>query len=213
MKKNPFTAYQQATGDVVRKYAKNHNGAPIRKIKFRKEKANSSLDISHKYGHEKGSKKVLLMSLKPYRMDVYRNKDTGLYRFVGIKQSDIKCVKKKRVIDEDAYAKVLFAEKMLAKGENRLDLPSHGWEFCLTFYKENIIEYEKEGEVYKERFLSRTMPAKCNYIETKPVDAAKFLKQNLVGLSKTTSVKKITTDILGNEKVIEKEQFATTVEF
>ena len=212
--KNPFTAYQRATGDVVRKYAKNHNGAPIRKIKFRKQKANSSLDISHKYGHVKDSKKVLLMSLEPYRMDVYRNKDTGLYRFVGIKQSDIKCIGEIRVIDEEAYAKVLFAEKMIAKGENRMDLPSHGWEFCLTFYRENIIEYEKGGEVYKERFWSRTK-ANCNYIETKPVDAGKFSErdQNQFGLSKTTSVKKIITDILGNEKVIEKERFATAVEF
>ena len=86
----------------------------------------------------------------------------------------------------------------------------------MTFYKENIIEYEKGGEVYKERFLSRTMPAKCNYIETKPIDAGKFpkqKKQNLVGLSKTTSVKKIITDILGNEKVIEKERFITTIDF
>ena len=117
------------------------------------------------------------------------------------------------MIDEEAYAKILLAEKMLTNGENRLDLLSHGWEFCLTFYRENIIEYEKGGEVYKERFLSRTMPAKCNYIETKPIDAGKFPKQNLVGLSKTTSVKKIITDILGNEKVIEKERFITTIDF
>ena len=208
---NPFVAYQQATNDVVRKYAKNHDGAPIKKIKYRKEKVNSCLDISHKYGHEKGSKKVLLMSLNPYRMDVYRNKKTGLYRFVGVKQSDIKCFGKTRVIDEEAYAKILLSEKMLDEGEKRLDLPIHGWEFCLSFYKENIIEYEKGGEVYKERFLSRTKPATCNCIETKPVDAEKFEKQNQVALSKTTSVKKIITDILGNEKVIEKEKFVETV--
>lgn len=52
------------------------------------------------------------------------------------------------------------------------------------------------------------MPAVRNYIETKPVDAPKFEKQHLIGLSKTKMVKKIRTDILGNCYECEKEEFS-----
>lgn len=212
--RNPFVAYNKATGDFVRKYAKNHKGPKVETIKYRKELLGSCIDISHKYGFDKGSKEVVLLQLKPYRMDVYKNKETGLYRFVGLKQSDIKCQGKKYVIDETAYANILLAEKMISVGQTRHDLESLGWEFCFTFYRNNIIEYEKKGIVYKERFWSRTMPSDTNYIETKPIDAPTFSKknQNLVGLSKTTCIRKIVTDILGNETYIDKERFAYVVD-
>ena len=59
------------------------------------------------------------------------------------------------------------------------------------------------------------MPKVRNYIETKPIDASKFLdkKQNLVGLSKTKSVKKIRLDILGNQFVCSQEKFTLEVDF
>lgn len=209
---NPFLAYNLATGDYVRKYAKDHNGPIIKKIKFRKEKTASCIDISHKYGFEKGSRRVILDTLKPYRMDVYYNKETKLYYFVGIKHSDIKCEGNSYVIDDAAYGRALVSKKMLNPGEGMVDLDKHGYEFRLSFYKDDTILYEKNGETYKERFLSRTMPVCRNYVETKPVDAPKFNKQNLVGLSKTKSVKKIVKDILGNERVIEKEKFVRVVD-
>ena len=55
------------------------------------------------------------------------------------------------------------------------------------------------------------MPKVRNYIETKPVDVAKFEKQHLVGLSKTTSIRKITTDILGNRYYVDKMKFYLVV--
>ena len=88
------------------------------------------------------------------------------------------------------------------------DLEKLGYEFRLSFYKNDIIKYEKSGEVFIERFLSRTKPAQRNYIETKPVDVSKYEKQHLVGLSKTKMVKKIRTDILGNSYECEKEEFS-----
>ena len=79
---------------------------------------------------------------------------------------------------------------MLQEGQGRADLEKLGYEFRLSFYRNNIIQYEKGGEDFTERFQSRTMPTQRNYIETKPVDRAKFNRQNLVGLGKTTSIKK-----------------------
>ena len=88
---NPFVQYEKETGDCVRKYAKKHNGPRIDKLKYTDGEIGSCIDISHKYGHDKGSKKVVLESLVPYRMDVYYNEAENAYYLVGIKQSDVKC--------------------------------------------------------------------------------------------------------------------------
>lgn len=47
---------------------------------------------------------------------------------------------------------------MIQQGQKRSDLESLGFEFQLSFYKNDIIEYEKDGKIVRERFLSRTMP-------------------------------------------------------
>jgi len=206
---NPFAEYEKMTGDYVRKYAKNHNGPRVDKLKYIDGEVGACVDVSHKYGHEKGSKKVILESLVPYRMDVYYKESENQYYLIGVKQSDIKCQKGKYIIDEDAYAVTLEQEKMIKKGQTRENLSDLGFEFRLSFYKNDIIEYEKDGKIYKERFLSRTMPKQRNYIETKPIGRAKFegKDQNLVGLGKTKMIKKYRIDILGNCYPCEKEEF------
>ncbi len=205
--KNPFVQYELETGDVIRKVSKKNNGPKICKLRYVYEEVGSCIDISHKYGYDKGSKKVILDSLNPYRMDVYYNVNDNKYYFVGIKYSDIKCQGNNYVIDEDKYTAALVQEKMVPEGKGRKDLPELGYEFKLSFYKNELIKYEKDGEIYIERFLSRTMPKVRNYIETKPIDAAKFEKQNLVGLAKTLKVKKIRMDILGNRYISSDEKF------
>jgi CRISPR-associated endonuclease Csn1 len=209
--KNPFVQYENETRDIIRKVSKKNNGPKITQLKYEDGEVGSCIDISHKYGHEKNSRKVILDSLNPYRMDVYYKTDEKQYYLVGIKQSDIKCKGEEFVIDEEKYAEALKNEKMIAAGQSRADLNSLGYEYRLSFYKEDIIEYEKDGEICVERFLSRTMPKKRNYIETKPIDVAKFPKQNLVGLSKTTGIRKISTDILGNRYYVDKMKFSLVV--
>ena len=100
---------------------------------------------------------------------------------------------------------------MISKGQSRADLTTLGYEYKLSFFKDDIIEYEKDGEIYMERFLSRTKPKDRNYIETKPASAPKFEDRNLIGLSKTASVRKITTDILGNRFYVDKMKFSLVV--
>ena len=53
------------------------------------------------------------------------------------------------------------------------------------------------------------MPKQRNYIETKPIDKAKFEKQNLVGLGKTKFIKKYSYDILGNKYSCSEEKFTS----
>ncbi len=205
-KQNPFVEYEKETGDVVRKYAKKHNGPRIDKLKYIDGEVGSCLDISHKYGHEKNSRKVILENLVPYRMDVYYKDKT--YYLIGIKQSDIKCQGGKYVIDEEAYAIRLKDEKMIKEGQNRNDLGALGYEFRLSFYKNDIIEYERNGEIFRERFLSRTKMDRKNCIETKPIEKPKFEKRNVIGLGKTKKIEKYRMDILGNYYLCEKEEFS-----
>lgn len=209
---NPFAAYEAETGDFLRKYAKKHNGPKIITLKYLDGEVNSCIDISHKYGHERDSRKVILESLKPYRTDVYYHKEKKQYYLVGIKYSDLKYSKGHYVIDEEAYKKVLINEKMIQKSQNRMDLEKLGYEFQFSLYKNDIMEYEKNGEIYRERFLSRTKPKDRNYIETKPVDAPQFAKRRQVGLGKTKSIQKIRADILGNCYICQKEEFLSCID-
>lgn len=206
---NPFVQYEKETGDFVRKYAKKHNGPRIDKLKYIDGEIKTCIDVSHKYGHEKDSKKVVLESLKPYRTDVYYREVEKAYYLVGIKHSDIKYEHGRYVIDEDAYANILMNEKMLKQGQKREDLEKLGFEFIFSFYKNDIIEYEKNGKIFKERFLSRTKPNSRNYIETKPIDRAKYEEgRHQVGLGETKTIKKYRMDILGNYYLCEKEEFS-----
>lgn len=207
---NPFVQYEKETGDKVRKYSKAGNGPIIVSLKYEDGEVNSCIDISHKYGYAKGSKKVVLMQLYPYRSDVYFHAETGKFFIVGIKQSDVICKGDRHVISKEAYTRILRDEKMINDTQTIEDLEKLGYQFRLSFFKDDIIQYEKDGTYYTERFLSRTMPQKRNYIETKPVDKATFEKksQNFVGLSKTTSIRKIRTDILGNRYACENERFS-----
>lgn len=222
---NPFVKFEEEHGPI-RKYAKNHNGPKIGKLKYIAGKVSSCIDISHKYGHPKGSKKVILESLEPYRMDVYYNKEKGQYYLVGIKQSDIKCESGKYVIDEEAYAARLRKDKMITGTESRADLESKGYEFMYSFYRNEIIEYEKNGIIKKERFWSKIDYFK-NKIEVKPLEKNSYYeedgkgdiirdkngkpktKQQFVTLTKATCIRKYNKDILGKEYVCSKEKFSS----
>ncbi len=206
---NPFVEYEKETGDYLRKHSKNHNGPRIECLKYEDGEVGSCIDISHKYGFAKGSKRVIQGSLKPYRMDVYYNSNSKDYLLVGIRQSDVCMRGGKHVIDEDAYSKILINEKVISEGQNRLSLIELGYEFKMSFYRDEIIQFEKNGIVRTERFLSRTMPNVRNYIEVKPINKSNFdnRSEGVIGLSKTTSIKKIRVDILGNRYLCEKEEF------
>ena len=205
---NPFVKYEEETGDIIRKYSKKHNGPKITKISYIDNEVGSCIDISHKYGYEKASKKVILESLVPYRMDVYYNTKDERYYFVGLKQSDVKCKGNEKIINTENYKRSLVMEKMISDDQTIEDLEKQGFKFKLTFYKNDIIKYEKDGRIYVERFLSRNLSAR-NRIEIKPINAEKFDKpQVFVGLSNTKMVKKIRTDILGNYYECEQEKFS-----
>ena len=182
--KNPFVAFEQETGEKIRKYSKKHNGPVIKKIKYADSEVGSCIDISANYGYNKDDKKVIMDTLNPYRADLYYDTRKNNYRIIGVKYADFKFVKGRYILDEASYEDILVKEELLKPGMKITDLESEGYEFRLSFYKNDIIQYEKDGDIYKERFLSRTMPKKKNYIETKPVVAAAYEKRIPIGLTK-----------------------------
>lgn len=211
--KNPFVEYEKETGDKIRKYSKNNKGPIIQYIKYLDSEVNSCIDISHNYGLKKGEKSVVLDVLNPYRADVYYNNIEKKYYIVGVKYAHFKYSKGNYTIDEKAYDEILRMEKVLKSGENRDDLKKLEIEYMFSLYKNDIIYYEKDGEYYTERFLSRTMPKVMNYIETKPVYAKGFGdKRKTVGLNKTKCIRKINTDILGNRYWCDREKFNLVIE-
>lgn len=90
--KNPFLQYEKENDDVIRKYSKKNNGPKITNLKYIDGEVGSCIDISHKYGFDNNSRKVILDSLNPFRMDVYYKKENEQYYLVGVKQSDISVV-------------------------------------------------------------------------------------------------------------------------
>jgi len=209
---NPILAYEKDNRDVFRKYSKKGNGPRIDRLKYIVREAKSCIDISHKYGFERNKKKVILLGVNPFRTDVYFNKKKGNYRLIGIKYSDLKFEKGKIAIDIDKYNNELIREKLLESGQTMENLHDNGFEFVMSFYKDEIIRYEKDGEMMEERFLSRIKQQDSkNQIETKPIDAPSFKKRNQITLTKTKSIVKIRTDILGNKYICTKEKFSLEI--
>ncbi len=209
--KNPFKEYEKETGDCFRKYSKNHDGPKVSSIKYIDREVNSCIDISHKYGFEKGSKKVFLESLKPYRSDVYYNEETKHYYIVGIKYSDIKCENGDYVITKNNYEQLLRKEKVIDFKEKMEDLNNKKIFYKFSLYKDTFFEYEKNGESFQERFLARQKDNK-NCIETKPINKKDFDNRKQITLSKTKYIKKYNLDILGNKYLVDSEEFSLIVD-
>ena len=214
--KNPFTAYEKDTGRKVRKYAKNNDGAVISKIKYIDGELGKCIDISHKYGYENNSRKIILGQLVPYRTDVYYNNVTKKYKFIGVKQNTLKYVKGNLEIDISAYEKLLRENKVIDIGENLNSINNNEWEFRLSVYDNECIAYEKENkktgkkETFKERHHSLN---RINVIETKPIARSKFedKAQNFVTVTDVINVQKIITNILGERTYISKEKFSLKI--
>ena len=203
---NAFVEYEKETGDCLRKYSKKHNGPRIEKIKYLDKEVNSCIDISHKYGFKKNSKKVILESLNPYRTDVYYDLEKKIYYLIGIKYSDIIMQHGEYYIDEKKYNELLIKEGA------ELDRINTDIVFKFSLYKNDLIQYEKKGKIYIERFLSRTKPKDRGYIETYPINKAKFDKQNQIGVSKSAFINKINLDELGNQYKSVGEKFSLKVD-
>ncbi|MFS9257250.1 type II CRISPR RNA-guided endonuclease Cas9 [Streptococcus infantis] len=210
---NPFEKYRQENGPI-RKYSKKGNGPEIKSLKY--------YDIllgKHKNITPEGSRNtVALLSLNPWRTDVYYNTETKKYEFLGLKYADLPFEKGGAYgISKVKYKKIREKEGI---GKNS--------EFKFTLHKNDLILI-KDTETNSQqifRFWSRTgkdnpKSFEKHKIELKPYEKAKFEKgEELDVLGKVPpssnqlqknmqieniSIYKVKTDVLGNKHFIKKE--------
>ncbi|MBA2176868.1 type II CRISPR RNA-guided endonuclease Cas9 [Halobacillus locisalis] len=177
--KNPLAKRLEETGEYLTKYSKKGNGPVVKAIKYRQKKLNVHKDLSHKY-HPK-NKKVVTLSLKPYRMDVFE--DEGKYKFLTIRYDDLNESKMAYTLDERHYE-----NKLQKKGISDTAV------FLFSLYKNNVIEINGE----KFRFVGVNDDDK-NKIECKPVHTHGD-KRIMKYIGNSTKVfHKYNVDVLGNE--------------
>ena len=205
---NPFLKYKEEHG-YIRKYSKKGNGPEIKSLKYYDSKLGNHIDITPKDSNNK----VVLQSLKPWRTDVYFNKNTGKYEILGLKYSDMQFEKGtgKYSISKEQYENIKVREGV---DENS--------EFKFTLYKNDLLllKDSENGEQILLRFTSRNDTSK-HYVELKPYNRQKFegseylIKslgtvakggQCIKGLGKSNiSIYKVRTDVLGNQHIIKNE--------
>lgn len=187
-KPNPFEAYKREHG-YIRKYSKKNNGPIIKDIKYLDKKLGEHIRVS-KTENVSDNKKIVLLSLNPFRTDVYCNEETGDYKNLGIKYNDISFQEGKYILEDKIYNEM----------KKELDI-DETYKFLFSLHKNDIIgiTYKENPKIeYRYRFLS-SRSDNPNRIEIKPIEKSKFEKQNQPTIGKKVlKFSKYYTDILGN---------------
>lgn len=210
---NPFEKYRIENGPI-RKYSRKGNGPEIKSLKYCDNLLGRFVDITP----SESKNPVALLSLNPWRTDVYYNTETRKYEFLGLKYADL-CFEKggSYGISKVKYNKIREKEGI---GKNS--------EFKFTLYKNDLILI-KDTETNRQqifRFWSRTgkdnpKSFEKHKIELKPYEKARFEKgEELEVLGKVPpssnqlqknmqienlSIYKVRTDVLGNQHIIKNE--------
>ena len=210
---NPFEKYRIENGPI-RKYSRKGNGPVIKSMKYYDNLLGKFVKITP----SESKNLVALLSLKPWRTDVYYNPETRKYEFLGLKYANL-CFGEggSYGISEVKYNKIREKEGIGKESE-----------FKFTLYKNDLILI-KDTETNSQqifRFWSRTgkdNPKRFekHKIELKPYEKAEFEKgEELDVLGKVPlssnqlqknmqieniSIYKVKTDVLGNKHFIKKE--------
>lgn len=210
---NPFEKYKIENGPI-RKYSRKGNGPEIKSLKYYDNLLGRFVDITP----SESKNPVALLSLNPWRTDVYYNTEKRKYEFLGLKYADL-CFEKggSYGISKVKYNKIREKEGI---GKNS--------EFKFTLYKNDLILI-KDTETNRQqvfRFWSRTgkdnpKGFEKHKIELKPYEKARFEKgEELEVLGKVPpssnqlqknmqienlSIFKVRTDVLGNQHIIKNE--------
>lgn len=186
--KNPFLEHYKEHGKI-RKVFKNNEKAPfITTVKYMDKKLGKHLSITHKYENPKNN--VFLLSIKPYRMDVYKNEE-GIYKFISITYSMFHFNKKDLILKEE--------EIQLAKEKKGI---TEDYYFCFSLYTGDCFEIQMKGEIYQYVLLGVSSDSRnqieCNYVDRKRESKEK--ERVFVSIGKNIEeFRKYHTDILGNK--------------
>lgn len=191
--KNPLYKYKEETSEYLTKYSKKGNGPIIKSVKYLGQDAGTYYDVTDKYQNSKHT--IIKKSKKPYRLDIYRDEDG--YKMITVHYLDIKNKKSYYQIDNANYEK--------KKEEKGL---KESAQFIASFYKNDLIELD--GQVYRLIGVNNDVR---NVIELDRVDipykdyCKLHNKKNnrimIVISKKIKSIKKLTTDVLGNQYYVQ----------
>ena len=210
---NPFEKYRIENGPI-RKYSRKGNGPEIKSLKYYDNLLGRFVDITP----SESKNPVALLSLNPWRTDVYYNTETRKYEFLGLKYADL-CFEKggSYGISKVKYNKIREKEGI---GKNS--------EFKFTLYKNDLILIKDTETNCQQifRFWSRTgkdnpKSFEKHKLELKPYEKTRFEKgEELKVLGKVPpssnrlqknmqienlSIYKVRTDVLGNQHIIKNE--------
>lgn len=188
--KNPLAKYLEEEGKYLTKFSKKDNGPVVKKIKVLGKKIGSHKDVSQKYSSSKN--KIIQLSLKAYRMDVYQNEQT--YKFVTVLYSDL--------VKKEEY---FYINQKLYKDKLKNKNIDSSFSFINSYYTGDLIQIEDESF----RLIGVNDDSK-NKIEVNLIDMSygEYIDLNNLNVSTkrkfitikkdTKSIKKYSTDCLGN---------------
>jgi CRISPR-associated endonuclease Csn1 len=197
--KNPLQKYFEEEGEYLRKYSKNGNGPIVKSLKYYQRALGAHMDITKNY--EDSSKKVVLLSLTPFRMDVYFEEDH--YKFISLTMKDLVEKKDAYIIDQEHYQKKM--DELGIKDRNN---------FQFSLYKNDVLQFD--GEIY--RLIGHDDSRRKLEFNTVKYDYKEYCKNNeiksnrifkTVGKS-VQEFSKVHQDILGNTFVSKTEKFKGT---
>ena len=160
---SPFELYRRENGKI-KKFSKKDNGPEVNQIKYYSEKVNSCIDITPNNANNKRS---VLLSLNPWRSDVYFNFAKNNYEVIGLKYNDIVEINGKKGIEKEHYNNLI--EKQV--GTEKI-------EFCFSLYRNSIIKVINGNEKIELRFGSSQVQK--NKVILKPVDRDLFNPNEIV---------------------------------
>lgn len=173
--KNPFAKFKEEHGPI-RKYSKKGNGPEIYQLKYVDKAVGNCINISSNYELTNSSKMVVLDSVKPYRIDIYKSID-GIYKMVTVFRNSVRQ-------KEDGTNYIFDYESLKArKNINEGDI------FIFSLNKNDFIEIEKKDL----KFIGRYSGLKNeidNLLEFKNIEKSTDkritfnINKNIISLSK-----------------------------
>jgi hypothetical protein len=203
---NPFLYF---TGQLkqkiyLQKNTKNPEKNPeIKSIRYYGNTMGKVLDVSHKYSVNQNKTKIGFTSLKPLRLDLYRDKNTGVYKILSINVNFARKINDKKIeIDDYKYLEALKNSKIsLENYEKVLELFPRGTTIRITSKNEKYInqEFEVVGSAHDGKI-------EVDYIHRKKTEEEPT--QIELAVSQLSLIEKVHVNILGTKrKYISKEIF------
>lgn len=216
---SPFKLYcEDNEVPGIQKYSKKGNGPLLKNLKYYDKKLGSHINITkdtqgNSIDTTKNDKKTVLLSLKPWRTDVYYNPEEGSYHLLGINYNHLKFVEGDYGIPYQVYEDL--------KADQGI---KDNWQFKFSLYRNDRIQVKQDGLVDEGRYGSYNLTGK-NYFEMKPIDKNKWDSNQLTkvfgnisksgqfikGLKPEMSIVKINTDYLGTPYYVSQEELKNII--